>query len=77
MPDGSHASLSAAWDVLRNEVQLPALESRLVDLACSCVQLALDGETLGFESLGVDLGDERRFAEVGRADRDRVAAAFI
>ena len=62
-------------DVFRNEVQLTALEGRLVDLACSCVQLALDGEAFGFQRLGVDLGDECSFAEVGRADRDRLATA--
>ena len=61
--------------VLRDEVDGMVLHRRDIGFAAADAELAADGEAVRLQRLGVDLGDDLRFGEVGRADGDRFQIA--
>ena len=54
-------------------LMLAAIERGADGVTLAELEVALDGEALRLEGLGVDLGHERRLREAGRADGDRRA----
>ena len=58
--------------VLRDQVDRMVLHRRDVGLAAADAELLADGEAVGLQRLRVDLGDDLRLREVGRAHDDRL-----
>src|SRR5690349_21234482 len=48
------------------------LHRRDIRFAAADAELTADGEAVGFQRLGVELGDDLRLGEVGRTDLDRL-----
>src|SRR5438105_15150396 len=57
--------------VVWKEVDIPALERRLADLASPPVELEVHRVALSLQCLAVDLGDDGAFGEVEGTDRQR------
>ena len=58
--------------VLRNQIDGMVLHRRDIGFAAADAELAADGEAVGLQRLGVELGDDLAFGEVGRTDGDRL-----
>ena len=61
--------------VLGEDVDLAGLEGREDDLAVAQLELALDGEAVRLEDLGVELAEDLLLVEVRRADGDLLPGA--
>ena len=51
------------------------LHRRDIGFAAADAELAADGKAVGLQGLGVELGNDLRFREVGRTDDDRFQIA--